>query len=125
MLETEFETAGGTVALIDFMPLRGPCSDLIRIIEARRGRVSMRSELVIRFDYGSFIPWVRRLDDTTLEAIAGPDRLVLRSDVPMRGENMRTVSEFTVARFKDFGAADTNDDEVLTATEIDATARKK
>src|SRR5438132_1278422 len=60
VLETEFETAEGTAALLDFMPARDQDPNLIRIVEGRKGTVRMRSELVIRFDYGSIVPWVRR-----------------------------------------------------------------
>src|SRR6185369_11261475 len=59
------------------------------------GRVAMRMELVIRFDYGSIVPWVRRVGDTLL-ATAGPDTLELRTPVAVRGENMKTVSEFHI-----------------------------
>jgi GH15 family glucan-1,4-alpha-glucosidase len=97
ILETEFETADGTVTLIDFMPPRDGASDLVRIVVGRRGRVTVRAELILRFDYGSVVPWVTRLDGGTLRAIAGPDMVVLRTDVALRGEGLSTVGEFTVA----------------------------
>jgi GH15 family glucan-1,4-alpha-glucosidase len=97
VLETVFETADGTVALIDFMPPRGKASDLVRIVEGRRGTVAMCCELVWRFDYGSIVPWVTRLDDQTLSAIAGPDRAVLRTPITLRGEDMKTVGSFDIA----------------------------
>ena len=96
ILETEFETAQGTVRIIDCMPLSDGRWDVLRIVEGLRGRVAMRMELVIRFDYGSIIPWVRRLDGTLL-ATAGPDTLELHTAVPVHGENMKTVAEFHVA----------------------------
>lgn len=96
IFETEFETATGTVTVTDFMPPRGEASDLVRIVSGRAGIVTMKSELTVRFDYGSAIPWVRRLDDGLLEAIAGPDRLILRSDVPACGEGPATVSDFEI-----------------------------
>ena len=64
VLETELETDDGAVRLIDFMPPRETNPDLVRIVEGVRGRVEMQMELVIRFDYGSIVPWVRRLDGT-------------------------------------------------------------
>ena len=97
ILETDFETDEGAVTLIDFMPLRGVASDLIRMVVGRRGQVSMRMELVIRFDYGALIPWVSRLEDGSLRVIAGPDMLILRTAVPMRGEGLKTVADFTVS----------------------------
>ena len=97
VLETEFETSDGAVTLIDFMPLRGANSDIVRMVVGRRGRVAMRTELVVRFDYGSTVPWISRMDDGSLRAIAGPDMLILRTDVPLRGEGMTHVGEFTVA----------------------------
>jgi len=97
ILETVFETAEGAVALIDFMPPRGDASHIVRIIEGRRGKVSMRMDLILRFGYGLTIPWVSRLDDGALRAIAGPSMAVLRTPVHTKGEHMRTVAEFDVA----------------------------
>jgi GH15 family glucan-1,4-alpha-glucosidase len=97
ILETEFETTAGAVRIIDCMPLGDARRDVVRIVEGLRGRVAMRMELVIRFDYGSIVPWVRRSGDTLL-ATAGPDTLELRTAVPVRGENMKTVAEFPVSQ---------------------------
>jgi GH15 family glucan-1,4-alpha-glucosidase len=96
VLQTEFETAEGVVALTDFMPVRDGEPHLVRIVEGRSGAVPVRMELVMRFDYGSVLPWVQRGGDG-LTAIAGPDMLVLRTPAPMRGEKMTTVAEFTVS----------------------------
>jgi GH15 family glucan-1,4-alpha-glucosidase len=95
ILETELETAEGCVRLIDFMPPRGEAPDIIRIVEGVRGRVSMRMQLTIRFDYGHVVPWVRKAHGG-LEAIAGPDALILRAPVSTHGENLHTIAEFTV-----------------------------
>jgi GH15 family glucan-1,4-alpha-glucosidase len=96
VLETEFETDHGTVALIDFMPPRGEAPDLVRIVEGRRGNVPMQMRLVIRFDYGSIVPWVRHANGGIV-AVAGPDMISLTSDVETHGENFHTVADFTVA----------------------------
>jgi GH15 family glucan-1,4-alpha-glucosidase len=96
ILETEFETGSGTVKLIDYMMLRQEKPELLRQVICARGQVRMKLELVIRFDYGSIVPWVRRTD-SGISAIAGPDMIRMRSDVPLRGENMRTESEFTLS----------------------------
>ena len=96
VLETELETDSGAVRLVDFMPPRETKPDLVRIVEGVRGRVEMRMELVIRFDYGSIVPWVRNLDGT-LVAIAGPDAVLLRTPVEHEGRDLRTVASFTVA----------------------------
>jgi len=96
ILETEFETDEGAVRVIDCMPLSNERWDVQRTVEGLRGRVAMRMELVIRFDFGSIVPWVRRVDGTLL-ATAGPDTLELHTEVPVRGENMKTVAEFQVA----------------------------
>lgn len=95
ILETEIETAKGTVRVIDFMPPRGENPDIVRIVEGVSGEVGMTMELVIRFDYGRVVPWVRKRDHA-LEAIAGPDALVLRTPIETHGENLTTVAEFTV-----------------------------
>ena len=96
ILETDFETDDGAVRIIDCMPLSGERWDVLRIVEGLDGRVPMRMELVIRFDYGAIVPWVRQVDGM-LQATAGPDRLELHTDVPLRGEDMKTVAEFDVA----------------------------
>ena len=95
ILETEWETDSGAVRVIDFMPPRGQAPDIVRIVEGLEGEVEMNSELVIRFDYGSIVPWVRRIDDSRI-AVAGPDALCFRTPVESRGENMRTIADFTV-----------------------------
>jgi len=97
VLETRSETAEGAVTLIDFMPPRGKASDLVRIVRGEHGSVEMLSELVIRFDYGSLVPWVTRADGDTLRAVSGPDMVVLRTPVPLRGEGGKTVAEFSVS----------------------------
>jgi len=97
ILETLFETEEGAVALIDFMPPRGQSSNIVRLVEGRRGHVSMRMQLVLRFGYGLTVPWVSRSEDQALIAIAGPSMAVLRTSAPIYGEAMCTVSEFIVA----------------------------
>jgi GH15 family glucan-1,4-alpha-glucosidase len=96
VLETDLETETGTVRLIDFMPPRGEAPDLVRIVEGLRGTVEMRMELVIRFDYGSIVPWVRSLDGA-LSGVAGPDAISFHTPVELRGENLRTYADFTVS----------------------------
>jgi GH15 family glucan-1,4-alpha-glucosidase len=96
ILETDYETPDGAVQVVDFMPLRGTNADLVRTVTGKRGRVAMRTEIAFRFDYGEIVPWVSRLDDGSLRAIAGPDMLVLRSEVELRGEELTTVGDFTV-----------------------------
>jgi GH15 family glucan-1,4-alpha-glucosidase len=95
ILESIYECAEGRVRAIDFMPPRGEAPDIVRIVESLDGAVPMRSELVIRFDYGGIVPWVRRFDHARV-AVAGPDALCFRADTPVRGENMTTVSEFVL-----------------------------
>ncbi|HEX2121710.1 MAG TPA: glycoside hydrolase family 15 protein, partial [Thermoanaerobaculia bacterium] len=96
ILETTFETGSGRVRIVDFMPLRTDAIDVMRIVEGVEGRVPMRMDFAIRFDYGSIVPWVRATE-RGIRAIAGPDTVYLRADVPMHGENFTTVSEFEVA----------------------------
>jgi GH15 family glucan-1,4-alpha-glucosidase len=97
ILETRFETANGTVALIDFMPPRGAASDVVRLVRGISGRVKLRMELIIRFGFGSDVPWVKRTEDGALLAICGPDMTVLRTPVETRGEDMTTVADFEVS----------------------------
>ena len=98
ILETTFETRNGAVTLVDFMPMQGRNPDCVRIVIGRRGRVAMSMELVLRFGYGEIVPWVRKLPGTgALRAVAGPDMVVLRTPVHLRGENLTTVGEFVVS----------------------------
>jgi GH15 family glucan-1,4-alpha-glucosidase len=100
ILETEFETCEGAVRVIDFMPLSNERWDVVRIVEGLGGRVAMRMELAIRFDYGSIVPWVRRDGGggDTLLATAGPDTLELHTGAEVHGRNMKTVAEFHVGK---------------------------
>ena len=97
VLETTIETASGAVTVIDFMPPRGQDSDVVRIVRGDRGQVRMRTELVLRFDYGRTVPWVSHLPDGTLCAIAGPDMVLLHTPVQLHRHEQRTVGEFDVS----------------------------
>ncbi|NKJ46607.1 glucoamylase [Burkholderia sp. SG-MS1] len=98
ILETDFETPEGAVTLIDFMPPGNGWSEMVRIVVGKRGTVRMKMELVLRFDYGFSIPWVDKLKhDSGIKAIVGPDNAVLRTPVELRGEDMKTVADFTVS----------------------------
>jgi GH15 family glucan-1,4-alpha-glucosidase len=100
ILETEFTAADGSAAvLIDFMPVRQGRAEsrLIRLVVGKRGTVAMRAELIVRFGYGGWTPWVTRSENGDLLAIAGPDMLHLRTPVELRGERMTTVSDFVVS----------------------------
>ena len=96
ILETVFETADAVVALIDFMPLGDNASNIVRLVQGREGRLALRMDLVLRFGYGRTVPWVSKLEDGGLRAIAGPDMTVLRTAVETRGEGMTTVADFIV-----------------------------
>ncbi|MGH8579138.1 MAG: glycoside hydrolase family 15 protein [Gammaproteobacteria bacterium] len=96
VLETEYETDSGAVTVIDCMPPRGREPDLVRLVVGRRGQVSMRMQFILRFDYGSVVPWVRRIEKG-IRAVAGPDTVLLYTDVPLRGENLTTVTDFTIS----------------------------
>jgi GH15 family glucan-1,4-alpha-glucosidase len=95
VLETEFETKTGSAVLIDFMrPADG--AHLVRVVTGASGSMTFRTELVARFNYGASVPWVNRLDRGAIGAIAGPERLVLRTPVELVGEDLKTVGEFIV-----------------------------
>ena len=97
ILETEFTTEQGAATLIDFMPMRARDSHFIRLVVGRGGRIAMHTELVLRFDYGLLVPWVTRLEDGRRSFVAGPDRVILSSQVQLRGEDLKTVGEFQVS----------------------------
>ncbi len=96
ILETDFETASGAVRVIDFMAPHSAHRELVRIVEGLRGSVAMHMRLILRLDYGRTVPWVWK-DAEGLNAVAGPDAFVLRTNVETRGENLSTVADFTVA----------------------------
>jgi GH15 family glucan-1,4-alpha-glucosidase len=96
VLETEWRTATGRARVIDFMPFAGEQVGVTRIVEGIEGRVDFESVLTIRFDYGSAVPWVTRVDDETITAVAGPDMLVVRSPIAVEGEGMHSVARFAV-----------------------------
>ena len=96
ILETVFTTADGSASLVDFMYRRNGSSELVRIVRGLQGQVSMRTELIVRFDYGSIVPWVFQQDDGRLQFIAGPDKVLLDTNIQTRGEGLSTVGDFTV-----------------------------
>jgi len=103
VLQTEWETSGGVVRVTDFMPPRTDLPDLIRVVEGVSGQVEMEMELVVRFDFGRMVPWVRRVGGDTC-AVAGPEEVCLRSEVRTHGEGLHTAARFTVEEgdFKSF-----------------------
>jgi GH15 family glucan-1,4-alpha-glucosidase len=96
ILESEWQVDGGRVRVIDFMPPRQTKPDIVRIVEGLEGTVRMRTELVIRFDYGSVIPWVMRIDSHSLLALGGPDGLLLRTPIELHPDDKTHVADFTV-----------------------------
>jgi GH15 family glucan-1,4-alpha-glucosidase len=96
VLETQFETADGAATLIDFMPMGLRRSSIVRLVVGVRGTVAMSTELILRFGYGAVVPWVTRLEDGIIRAIAGPDMMILRTPVHLRGKGMTTVGEFAI-----------------------------
>jgi GH15 family glucan-1,4-alpha-glucosidase len=98
VLETEIVTPDGAATLIEFMPLRTRgTSHIVRIVQGRRGRVAMQTCLVLRFDYGSIVPWVTRLDENTIKAVAGPDMAVLHTTVDLKADGFSHRATFSVA----------------------------
>ena len=97
VLETDFSNDRAAAQVVDFMPIRDRHSTIVRIATGQRGRIRMRLELILRFDYGSRIPWVTRLSDGALCAVAGPHCVILRSSVPLHNNDFRTRAEFTLA----------------------------
>ncbi|HTW36163.1 MAG TPA: glycoside hydrolase family 15 protein [Rhizomicrobium sp.] len=96
ILETTFETGDGIVCLTDFMYRRDAVGDLIRLVRGVRGKVAMQTELIIRFEYGSRVPWVTRRDDGRLQMVSGPDRIMIDTPVELKGEDMHTTGDFCI-----------------------------
>jgi GH15 family glucan-1,4-alpha-glucosidase len=96
VLETELDTPEGTVRLVDFMPPRERTARIVRLVEGVRGRVRMRMELALRFDYGRIRPWLRRVDGAWT-AIAGPECARLDTPLAVRADDATLSAEFVVA----------------------------
>ena len=97
ILVTTFEGASGAVELVDFMPPGDDRSEIVRLVRGLRGEVDLRTEFILRFDYGSVVPWVERIENGSgLRAIAGPETVVLRTPAPLRNRDFVTAGEFTV-----------------------------
>jgi GH15 family glucan-1,4-alpha-glucosidase len=97
VLATTFTTAEGAVEVIDFFRPRHGSVHLVRLVRGLYGRVAMRTEIVLRFDYGCLVPWVERVSEGGISAIAGPERVVLRTPVALVGEDLKTLGEFEIA----------------------------
>ena len=97
ILETDFTTEQGVARIVDFASRRDGVSDIVRLVQGVSGTVAMRTEIVVRFEYGSVVPWTTREDDGRLQFTAGPDRLLLDTSVALRGEDWRTIGEFEVS----------------------------
>ncbi len=95
ILETTHEIDEGAVKVIDFMPVRGELPVLVRIVQGLRGSVPMHTQFVLRYDYGRIVPWVRSCP-RGLRAVGGPDAVLLQADVELHGQDLTTVSDFTV-----------------------------
>ncbi len=95
VLETEMDTKGGTIRIVDCMPIREKHPQVIRVVECVGGTVPVRMQLAVRFDYGESVPWVTR-HDHLLTATSGPNAVSLWTRAEARGEGMTTVSEFTL-----------------------------
>jgi GH15 family glucan-1,4-alpha-glucosidase len=95
VLETDFHTSDGVVRVVDCMPHRSDHASVVRVVEGVCGRVPMRMDLVIRFDYGWVVPWMSRIGDH-LHGIAGPDSVCLATPAEARTENPGTTAEFAV-----------------------------
>lgn len=95
VLETHWTTASGRARVLDCMPL-GDSNAIVRIVEGLAGATAFEMDLVLRFDYGRSVPWVEKIDPLTLSAVAGPDRLILRSSVEAHGQDHHSVARFRV-----------------------------
>jgi GH15 family glucan-1,4-alpha-glucosidase len=96
ILETTFSTDDGSVRLVDFMPPRRERPLLVRIVEGLEGKVEIETELALRFEYGSAVPWMRRQGGAWL-AVVGPNAVRIESGIELRGEDFTSVGSATVA----------------------------
>jgi GH15 family glucan-1,4-alpha-glucosidase len=97
VLETDMTTATGVVRIVDTMSPRAGEHVVLRLVIGLAGHVRMQGDLRIRFDYGSIVPWVRRVDEHTVTAVAGPDALLLHTTAPLVGQDLATRTDFAVS----------------------------
>ncbi|MGY4466904.1 GH15 family glucan-1,4-alpha-glucosidase [Bradyrhizobium sp. LB9.1b] len=97
ILETDFHLATGHVRLIDFMPVQDGASTVIRIVRGLAGKVKLRSELDLRFDYGSLRPALEINHDRAV-AFVGPDLVVLYAPTLVSQQEACIVSEVEVSQ---------------------------
>jgi len=97
ILETTFETASGIVTIVDFMPEKPAIPAVVRLVIGKAGRVAMRTQFILRFGYGRYGPWISRLEDGSVRAIAGPDLVTLRTSVALAVEGSRVNGAFEMA----------------------------
>jgi GH15 family glucan-1,4-alpha-glucosidase len=95
VLETEFDTASGTVRITDCMPIRDSHPHVVRLVEGLEGTVDMHMDLAVRFDYGDVVPWATG-SEGLLRLTAGPDAVALWHHVEPIGQDQHTVADFTV-----------------------------
>lgn len=87
VLATTFESSTGVAVVYDCFTMhpggaRTPYRQLLRLIEASRGRMTFEITVAARFDYAEVKPWLRRRGPTTFTAVGGNDALVISGDVP-------------------------------------------
>lgn len=99
VLQTLWETPTGAVRITDAMPPRRDTASIVRVVrvvEGLSGSVAMGMSLVLRFAYGEVVPWLRPVGAGTIEAVAGPDAVWLRTPVPTQSEDGSMIAKFTV-----------------------------
>ncbi len=97
ILENEWDSSGGRVRLTDFMPIRDESPHIVRVVEGLRGRVTMNVRLVLRFDYGRTVPWVRRVKGRWI-GVAGPNGIALDTPVALEGHGLCTEAQFVIEK---------------------------
>ena len=101
VLETEFDTATGTVRITDCMPMRDTHPHVVRLVEGVSGSVDMHMDLTVRFDYGEIVPWLTS-DDGLIRMTAGPEAVALWHMVEPVGRDLHTLADFTVEKGQRF-----------------------
>lgn len=96
VLDTTIRTSSGEVLITDLMVPDAESPTLVRQVTGISGMVRLYTELVLRFDYGSVVPWVTRQDDV-LHAVAGPDAVVVQTTVSLVGKDLTSTGTFEVS----------------------------
>src|SRR4051794_31962313 len=114
VVETTFTTSTGSVRLIDALAFpegqrghdlgKDAPHELLRCVEGVSGEVELELELAPRAEYGLVRPLIR-VEEGSARTFGGPNRVAMRSTVPLELQDATLHARFTVAAGEQLGFA--------------------